>query len=62
MSETTARISEIVVTLNSIMAKIDDNDTVEFDIDHRLSVLEAQADTLSNEVEEALEFSEETST
>ena len=61
MTITTARIAEVIVTLNQITRQLDDNDTVEFDIDDRLTIIENQVDTLSNEVEEAVAFSEETS-
>jgi hypothetical protein len=61
MSQTTARITEVVVTLNQCIHKLSDNDTVEFDIEEPLNRLEGTADTLLNEIEESIEFNQETS-
>lgn len=61
MSITTARIAEVIVTLNQVSNQLSDNDTVEFDFDDRLSAIENQVDTLANEVEEAVAFNTETS-
>lgn len=61
MSETTARLSEVIVTLNGIIAKVSDNDTLEFDTEEHLVALENRADTLDNVVDETISFAEDTS-
>ncbi|MCZ6775838.1 MAG: hypothetical protein O7D34_05220 [Ignavibacteria bacterium] len=61
MSNTIARITDIVADLNGVLNDISDNETIEFDVDDRLTTIEATVETLSNEVEETIEFSRETS-
>jgi peptidoglycan hydrolase CwlO-like protein len=61
MSETTSRLSEVIVTLNRVIARVSDNDTTEFDIEERLSKIENQVETLDNEVEETIAFTEDMS-
>lgn len=61
MNEVIARINDAIVELNNIMIKISNNDTVEFDADIRLNVLEVAVDDLGTVVDDAIEFTEETS-
>ena len=62
MKDTLARITEIIADLNGIINSVSDNDTLEFDTDIQLSKIEVNVETLSNEVEETIEFARETST
>ena len=61
MRDTVARITDIVADLNGVLNSISDNETLEFDVDTRLSGIETQVETLANEVEETIEFAKETS-
>jgi len=62
MRDVVARIADAVVELNATAQKVSDNDTVEFDVDQRLSVLEVAVDDLQNDVEETVELVGDTST
>ena len=61
MSNTIARITDIVADLNGVLNAISDNETLEFDVELRLDGIETGVDTLANEVEETIEFAKETS-
>ena len=61
MNEVIARINDAIVELNSIVNKISNNDTVEFDAEVRLNVLDVAVDDLGTVVDDAIEFTEETS-
>ncbi len=54
MRDTIARIADCVADLNSVMNTVSDNETVEFDVDKRLSVLETATDDLTTDVEDAV--------
>ena len=61
MNETISRINEVIVELNTALTKISDNDTVEFDVENRLNVLEVAADDLNTDVDSTIELLEQTS-
>jgi len=61
MNTVVARIADIVVELNAAAQTVSTNDTVEFDVDKRLSVLEVGVDDLTTEIEDAVEFNTDTS-
>ena len=61
MNTVVARIADIVVELNAAAQTVSNNDTVEFDVDKRLSVLEVGVDDLTTEIEDAVEFNTDTS-
>lgn len=44
------RIADIITTLNSIATKVGEHDTVEYEVDNRLNILETAADDLNTEV------------
>lgn len=62
MNEITGRLSDVIVSLNQQIQKVQDNDTVEFDLENRLNVLETAVDDLTTDIDDTLEFAEETST
>ena len=61
MNADIARINDAIVELNSCINKIADNDTVEFNLETRLNVLDVAVDDLKSDVEDAIEFTEDTS-
>jgi len=61
MSNTVARITDLIADLNGIVNAVSENETVEFDTDDRLSKIETHVEALSNEVEETVSFADETS-
>jgi len=61
MRDVVARIADCVVELNSIASTVSENDTVEFDVDKRLDVLEVATDDLSTDVENTIDLVKDTS-
>lgn len=61
MSNTVARIADIIADLNGVTNTVSENETVEFDTDDRLTKIETHVEALSNEVEETETFAKETS-
>ena len=61
MRDVVARIADCVVELNAIAQKVSENDTVEFDVDNRLNVLEVATDDLGTDVEDTIELVADTS-
>ena len=61
MRDIVARIADIVVDLNAAAVTVSDNDTVEFDVDKRLDVLEVVVDDLNSTIEDSLDFAKDTS-
>ena len=60
MRDTIARIADIVADLNGTMNQISDNEELEFNVDHRLQVLETATNDLGTEVNDVVEFASET--
>lgn len=61
MSTPVARITDVLVDLNQAVNVLTDNDTLEFNIDKRLDVLETVVDDLVTQIEITTEFSKDTS-
>ena len=61
MKDIIARLADVAADLNGVMNQVSDNDEVEFDIDKRLDVLEVVVDDLSTDVNNIVEFANETS-
>jgi len=60
-NEAVARINDAIVELNSCISLITANDTVEFDVEKRLDVLDVAVDDLKSDVDSTVEFTEDTS-
>ena len=61
MRDTIARITDCIADLNGVINDISDNDTLEFDLDNRLRVLETGIDDLSSDVNSTVEDSSDMS-
>lgn len=61
MKDIIARLADVIADLNGVTNQVSDNDEIEYGIDKRLDVLETVVDDLSTDVNNTIEFSDETS-